>query len=531
MSAQAGFALRGRNPDVLTCIANLSNDEVFTPPELANRMLDTLAEAWAANNNGADLWADKSVKFLDPCAKSGVFLREITGRLTKGLAAEMPILENRVDHILTKQVFGIGITYLTSVLTRRSVYCSKHANGEHSIAKGFVNEAGNIWFERIEHTWSGNKCKYCGASRKTFDRSEGLETHAYGFIHTDDIKNRINELFGGDMQFDVIIGNPPYQIAADEAGQNVMPIYNLFVEQAKKLSPRYITMVTPSRWMAGGKYLDEFRTTMLNDSRIAALVDYPNAAELFPAVGINGGISYFLWDAAHNGKCSVTLMRGGQLFGPHERNLDEFDVFIRDNRAVSILHKVLREKEPSFADIVSPRDPFGPALSSNFSDYRTKQKMGDLRLHLNRGTKRETAWVSPNYVTKNLHLVQSWKVLVPKAGSGREREKSGVDLVLGPPLVASPGSVCTLTYVVVGPLNTKSEAESVETYLRTRFLRFLVSLRKISQDAPRGVYSFVPQQNWDRKWTDEMLYKKYGLATDEVAFIESMIRPMANKDD
>lgn len=531
MNGQAPFTLRGRNPDVLTCIANLSNDEVFTPPEFANRMLDTLAEAWAAGHNGANIWADSSVRFLDPCTKSGVFLREINSRLTKGLADEIPNLDDRVDHILTMQVFGIGITYLTSLLARRSVYCSKHATGKHSIAKSFANDDGNIWFERLEHTWADNRCSYCGGPRGIFDREAGLETHAYAFIHTDNIKTRLAEIFGGDMQFDVIIGNPPYQIAADEAGQNVMPIYNQFVEQAKSLNPRYITMVTPSRWLAGGKYLDEFRSTMLNDGRIAALVDYPNAAEMFPSVGINGGISYFLWDAEHNGECAVTLVRDGQKYGPHKRKLNEFDVFIRDYRAVGILHKVLGEQEPSFADIVSPRDPFGPALSSNFTDYREDQKKDYLRLHLNRGTKRETAWVSPDYVTKNTQLVHAWKVLIPKAGSGREREKSGVDLVLGPPLVASPGSVCTLTYVCAGPFKSKSEAESVEAYLKTRFLRFLVSLRKISQDAPRGVYAFVPQQTWDRKWTDEMLYKKYGITKDEIAFINSMIRPMDESDE
>jgi len=531
MTDQASFTLRARNPDVLTCIANLSNDEVFTPPEFANRMLDTLTEAWAANNKGANLWADKTVQFLDPCTKSGVFLREITNRLNKGLEPEIPDLQKRVDHILTKQVFGIGITQITSLLARRSVYCSKDATGKHSIAKSFTSDEGNIWFKRLKHTWDGDKCQYCGAGKSVFNRAAGLETHAYTFIHTDNIKTRIAEIFGGNMQFDVIIGNPPYQIAADEAGQNVMPIYNLFVEQAKNLNPRYITMVTPSRWMAGGKHLDEFRSTMLNDSRIAALVDYPNAAEMFPSVGINGGISYFLWDAAYNGECAITLIRNGEKFGPHKRKLNEFDVLVRDHRAVEILHKVLDKHEPSFADIVSPRDPFGPALSSNFTDYQKDEEKGFFRLHLNLGGKRETAWVSPEYVTKNTHLVQAWKVLIPKAGSGREREKSGVDLVLGPPLVASPGSVCTLTYVVAGPFKSKSEAESVEAYLKTRLLRFLVSLRKISQDAPRGVYAFVPQQTWDRKWTDVALYKKYGLTKDEIAFIESMIRPMGANDN
>lgn len=281
MNGQASFTLRGRNPDVLTCIANLSNDEVFTPPEFANRMLDTLAEAWAASHNGANIWADKEMRFLDPCTKSGVFLREITSRLTQGLERKIPNLEERVNHILTKQVFGIGITHLTSLLARRSLYCSKHANGLHSVAKGFDNDAGNIWFERTEHTWANGRCTFCGASKSVLDRGEDLETHAYAFIHADDIKARLAELFGGDMQFDVIIGNPPYQLEADAAGQNVMPIYNKFVAQAKKLEPRFISLVIPSRWMAGGKWLDEFRAEMLSDRRLSTLVDYPNALRFF----------------------------------------------------------------------------------------------------------------------------------------------------------------------------------------------------------------------------------------------------------
>lgn len=279
--AQATFALRGRNPDVLTCIANLSNDEVFTPPEFANRMLDTLAEAWVADHNGANLWADKTVKFLDPCTKSGVFLREITSRLTKGLADEMPNLEERVDHILTKQVFGIGTTYLTSLLARRSVYCSKHALGKHSIAKGFASDAGNIWFERTQHTWVDSKCTYCGATQKTLDRGEGLETHAYAFIHTDDITTRVVEFFGGDMQFDVIIGNPPYQLETDGHGNQARPIYHQFVVQAKALDPRYLVMVTPSRWFSGGMGLTDFRASMLSDKRMRCIVDYPKLYEAF----------------------------------------------------------------------------------------------------------------------------------------------------------------------------------------------------------------------------------------------------------
>ena len=527
MNTQARFALRGHNPDVLTCIANLSNDEVFTPPEFANRMLDTLAEAWAAANGGADIWADKTVRFLDPCTKSGVFLREITSRLVTGLAGEMPDLQARVNHILTKQVFGIGITHLTSLLARRSVYCSKHAQGEHSIATGFASDAGNIWFERLEHTWVNGRCKYCGASKKTFDRGGGLETHAYAFIHTDNIKTRLIELFGDNMQFDVIIGNPPYQLASD-GGTRDVPIYQMFVEQAKRLEPRYLTMVIPSRWMAGGLGLAAFRQTMLSDTRLRNLVDYPNAAEVFPSVGINGGACYFLWDAAHDGLCSVTSVRAGEVNGPTSRSLDEFDVLVRDNRALDILRKVLAHNEESVNSILARDKEFG--WTSNFDGFHKKQRNGDLPLYYIRTMKRAVGYIARKEVLKSAHLIDTWKLLVPKVGSGRERERSGVDLVLGPSLIAPAPSVCTQSFLFFF-VSTRKEIESLQSYYKTRFFRFLVSLRKITQDATHSTYLWVPMQKWDRTWTDAALYKKYGITKDEIVFIESMIRPMGEADE
>jgi len=337
MNGQEPFSLRGRNPDVLTCIANLSNDEVFTPPEFANRMLDNLAEAWAADNNGSSMWADRSVRFLDPCTKSGVFLREITRRLTMGLADEMPDLEQRVNHILTNQVFGIGITHLTSLLARRSVYCSKHASGEHSIAGSFTSDDGNIWFARTEHTWVAGRCEYCGASRKTLGRGEDLETHAYAFIHADDIKARLAQLFGGAMQFDVVIGNPPYQLGdgGGGGGASATPIYNLFVEAALSLEPRYAVMITPYRWFSGGKGLDDFRERMLRDHRFVKLVDFPQLYDVFPGVKIRGGISYWLWGRDHGGGCEVVTMIGNEVVGePVVRELDAYDVLVRRNEAV-----------------------------------------------------------------------------------------------------------------------------------------------------------------------------------------------------
>ena len=525
MITQASFTLRNRNPDVLTCIANLSNDEVFTPPDLANRMLDTLAATWAADHGGANLWADRTVRFLDPCTKSGVFLREITSRLTQGLADEIPDLEDRVDHILTRQIYGIAITQLTSLLARRSLYCSKHAKGGHSIVKSFVSDAGNIWFERMEHTWAGTKCTYCGAPRTIFDRAESLETHAYAFIHTKDIKTQLAELFGGDMQFDVIIGNPPYQMTGGGGGSSDSSIYHLFVEQAMRLEPRYLSMIIPSRWMAGGRGMDEFRKTMLSGRHISQLVDYPNSAQVFPGVDLKSGVCYFLWDREHDGDCIATLIREHDVVGPTNRKLDEYDVFIRDERAAVILKKVLKQEEPSFEDLLTGDTPFG--LASNFTAFRSGEPgEGEVKVYARSNAGRRSGAMNRSLIAKNTHLIDTWKVLAPKAGPGNSGGHILPDMVLGKPSIAEPNSVCTQTWIVAGPFKSKMQAEIVARYLQTSFARFLVSLRKISQDAMKGVYRWVPQQNWNQDWTDEMLYQKYGITDDETTFINSMIRPM-----
>ena len=525
MTEQVSFSLRGRNPDVLTCIANLSNDEVFTPPEFAARLLDTVAAAWAADHEGANIWANPDVRFLDPFTKSGVFLREITTRLTEGLKEAIPDLQARVDHILTEQVFGIAITQLTSLLARRSLYCSKHANGEHSIGKSFDNDAGNVWFERVEHSWSGDKCEFCGASKKTLGRGADQETHAYAFIHTDNISTRIAELFGGDMQFDVIIGNPPYQLASD-GGTRDIPIYNKFVEQAKKLEPRYLTMVIPSRWMASGLGLSEFRQAMLSDRHIRKLVDYPVAGEIFPGVEIKGGACYFLWDRDNEGSCDVTTVRGDEVVGPVSRNLGEYDVFVRDSRAVKILNKVLKFEEKSIAEILSVDKEFG--WTSNFDGFHEKQKAGDIALHYNRKGKRLVGWVARKDIAKSAHLIDKWKVMVPQAGSDGGQKIP--DPVLGSSFIVSSPSVCTQTYLFFY-VDSERAAKSIESYIRTRFFRFLVSLRKITQHATRSTYTWVPQQTWTKTWTDELLYEKYGITKKEAAYIESMIRSVGDADE
>ncbi len=522
MNGQASFTLRGRNPDVLTCIANLSNDEVFTPPEFANRMLDTLAEAWAADHNGANIWADKKVRFLDPCTKSGVFLREITSRLTQGLASKIPNLEERINHILTKQVFGIGITQLTSLLARRSVYCSKHANGEHSIATSFTSDAGNVWFKRMEHTWGDTKCEFCGAPKAILKREAGLENYAYAFIHTNDIKARIVELFGDGMQFDVIIGNPPYQMKGGAGGTSDSSIYHLFVEQAMRLEPKYLSMVVPSRWLAGGRGLDVFRKNMLSSRKLLRLNDYPVSKDVFPNVEVKGGICYFLWSNSHCGPCDVTVVRDVDE-STSSRQLDEFDIFVRNPIAVGILRKVLKTGEKFITEILTADTPFG--IATNFDGFHDKKKPGDVALYYVRSGKRDIGFIPRNTITKNTQLIDKWKVLVPKAGSDGGQKIP--DSVLGKPWVSPPPSVATQTFLAFC-VTTEEEARSVESYYRTKFFRHLVSLRKLTQDALRPMYSWVPIQSWDRKWTDEALYKKYGLTIEEIEYIEMVVRPMDN---
>jgi len=541
VNEQASFTLRRRNPDVLTCIANLSNDEVFTPPEFANRMLDTLAEAWAANHDGADIWADPAVTFLDPCTKSGVFLREITQRLTRGLEEKIPDLQTRVDHILTKQVFGIGITQLTSLLARRSIYCSKHADGPHSIAKAFGNEAGNVWFKRLKHTWDGDKCRFCGAGKSVFDRAESLETHAYAFIHTDNIQARVAELFGKPMQFDVIIGNPPYQLDDGGFGASAVPIYNSFVDQAKALQPRLLSMIIPSRWFFGGRGLDDFRKSMLTDKRMRKLIDYPDSRDVFQGVDVAGGVCYFLWDRDNLGECAITANEHGEAPSEVVRPLleDGAEVFVRSNKAVPILKKVMAvetREDPSRLDLppakrfdryVSSQKPFG--LRTFFRGVAKPSSDNDLVVLQSGGR----AWTSRSEITVGLDLIDKWKVFTSKSSSEHagQVDKNGQRRVLSLSGVIPPGSVVTETYILLGTFETELEARNCFSYVTTKFFRFLIAVRSSAQDLARSAYSFVPIQDFSKPWTDKELFRKYGLNGEEVAYIERLIRPMAAADE
>lgn len=488
------------NPDVLSCLANLSNDEVFTPPQLANQMLDMLPQ---------ELFHSPDTKFLDPCTKSGVFLREIAKRLIEGLADTIPDLQERIDHIMHHQLYGIAITRLTSLMSRRSLYCSKDASCKYSISP-FDDADGNIHFDEIQHTWQNGKCRYCGASQEVYDRGEDLETHAYEFIHTDNP----NELYN-NMTFDVIIGNPPYQLDDGGARASAKPIYHLFVEQAKKLNPRYLTMIIPARWYAGGKGLDDFRDSMLNDDRVRCLVDFFDATDCFPGIDISGGVCYFLWNRDNRGKCVVKNVKGKDT-NETERFLSEYSSFIRFNGAVSIMNKINKRKEEIFSIQISSRKPFGIETNARIN----KEKRSDSVLIY---AYPDNGYISKSQIELNKAWINDYKVLISYAYGERGDFPY---LVLGKPFLAEPNSCCTETYLVIGPFATKRICENVISYIKTKFFRFLVLLRKNTQHATSKVYQFVPQQDFSKPWTDEELYKKYGLTDEEIAFIESMIRPM-----
>lgn len=491
------------NPDVLSCLANLSNDEVFTPPEVANRMLDLLPQK---------VFRDPNAKFLDIATKTGVFLREIAKRLMVGLAEVIPDENKRREHIFKKQLFGIAITELTALMSRRSVYCSKDASCRYSIVK-FKSPEGNIRFKPIRHKWENGRCVFCGASRKANDRDAALETHAYEFIHT----VKPEEIF--TMHFDVIIGNPPYQLSDGGENGGAIPIYNIFVEQAMKLQPRFLVMIIPARWYGGGRGLEDFREKMIHDRRIRELHDTLDAAECFGSgVEIKGGICYFLWKRDSKGPCKVVTHKDGIAKAQPVRELCEpgSDVFIRYAEGVSIYHKVKHFGEKTLDVLVSSQKPFG---LRTFVHGEKESFRGAVKLYERGGV----GYVKASEIEKNVEWVMKNKVFISAAYNAGDMYPHQI---IGKPIFGEKGSACTETYVVIGPFRSGVETRNVMSYISTRFFRFLVMLKKTSQHAAASVYSFVPMQDFSKVWTDEELYKKYKLTGEEIAFIESMIRPM-----
>lgn len=492
------------NPDVLSCLANLSNDEVFTPPEIVNQMLDMLPQ---------DIFKNPATTFLDPACKTGVFLREIAKRLITGLESQIPDLQERVNHIFHKQLFGIAITELTNLLARRGVYCSKSADGAFSVSR-FATAEGNIRYKKIKHTWKNGKCIYCGASQSEYERGDELESHAYEFIHTDDLEKIFN------MKFDVIISNPPYQLNTGGSKAQAIPVYQKFVEQAKKLNPRYLTMIIPDRWVAGGFGLNEFRNVMLADRRICKLADYVIASDCFPGVDIPGGICYFLWDRDEFSDCEVTVYHNNSSSTMIRPLLEDgCDVFIKYNEAISVIKKIKIKEDGNIVPLITSQRPFG--LPTNFNGAFEKAEDHNLLVY---GRNQSVFYVQDNMIVQNRELIDSYKVFLPAAYG--ERIDSNL-FVIGKPFIGKPREICTETYIAIGKFDSENTAKNFISYAKTKLFRFLVLLHKPTQHLLKNVYQFVPMQDFSKPWTDAELYAKYNLTQEEIEFIESMIRPMA----
>lgn len=490
-------------PDILDCLAQLSNDEVPTPPKLARAMLDLLP---------AEVWSNPDYKWLDPSCKSGAILREVATRLLQGLAKWEPDWAKRREHIFKRMLHGTSVTEMTGIISRRSVYCSRDAAGPHSIVR-FADEAGNLPFIATGHSFKNGRCTVCGAP-EGLERGATRENYAYAFIHGTYPTQEMQ-----DMKFDVIVGNPPYQVGTEGFGATASTIYHQFVETAIRANPRYVLMITPSRWFTGGKGLDEFRVGMIADRRLRKLVDNPKVFDCFPGVKIEGGVSYFLWDRDYKGNCEFSTRVDGVIRSTADRDLRDGDgVLVRDNHAMSIIRKaaIVKTRVESECTVTKP---FGLTMRSNYPGSVAKPFKGAVPLIY--GNK--IGYSRLDQIQRNHQWINHWKVLVPMAfGDGQATTGS---TVLGEPIALAPGSACTQTYFIAGMFDTREETENYSYYLATKFVRFLVLQRKTTQHVTPDRFRFVPMLDMARRWTDQALYKKFKLSKEERDYIEKCIKP------
>lgn len=524
------------NFDILETITNVGNDEVFTPRKTCNMMLDSLPE---------EVWHNPNYKWLNPASKNGVFEREIAIRLDEGLKNVIPDDEERRKHILQDMIFSIGQTKFTANVARRTLYYCSQANRKcdgikapdghyvngYAIGNGtwFDDEEGNIKTPNTNHLIDPKtgRCKYCGITKdsKYLDKNQ-LETYAYEFIHIDStnlLKHLQDRFFKGDrnMKFDIIIGNPPYQLSTNDAGIQAAPIYHKFVLQAIELNPKYISMIIPSRWFTGGMGMDSFRSQMLSDRRIKLLCDFPKSRDCFPNVDIAGGVCYFLRDNSYEGKCKVISSVGGKTT-VKMRFLDEHSVLIRNNIGVGIIEKIKNKTNKFLNEVVYPISPFG--LPTNTKGEKSPFP-GSIKVITSSGE----LYIKKEEMPKGDSILENYKVSIGQLNPDRggvNNASDGKSNVTTRIKIYNPGEAFTATYLLLGDFKTLEEAKNYASYIRTRFARYLLSLTLSSMHITKDNFMFVPQVDVSKSWSDKELYELYELNDEEIRDIETSIREM-----
>ena len=537
--------------DILSLFEALNSHEVFTPPRVARQMLDLLP---------SELWSDPSIKILDPCTKSGVFLRECLFRLFDGLEGagsykasdgktyDLGDRQQRINHIFKNMLFGIATSELTGYVARRTLYGVMKANVDKQTASldAFERSSNfrNWSEEEISNFIGRNKFNqffdhnlFCGEEYVGFE-AEGnifypneevekivieeddyeIEDKYFPFIRQETMHEKILEIRNGIMKFDVIIGNPPYQVNdGGGSGSSAIPIYHRFIEASIGLNPKFICMIVPSRWMTGGKGLDKFRREMISNNKISKVIDFQNSKDCFPSVEIPGGVNYFLWDRRSTGKSTeYTSIDFDGRVNTTTRDITKFDIVVRGNIDTEILKKVNEKSKLFFSDLVLPRKPFG--IGSNFKGFSEKPFLGSVEFFHSKGV----GFVAKEEIKNNIGIIERPKVLVSKANGAAQNTGK----IISEPIVAGPNSCCSETYLVI-ECKSISEAEFVAEYMKSKFFRFMLQIRKKTQNTSMDNFKFVPCVDMSRHWDDSEIYEMYDLSQTEINHIESTISKMS----
>lgn len=484
--------------DIFEWIPNQKTNQIFTPKKVVKMMIDQLEE------HDPSLFTRTDSTFIDLYMKSGMYITEIVKKLFHNTRKHYNSKQECLKHILENQVYGLAPTPILQGITQAYIF-------------GFDEE-------------------------NEIDRKNFVQHDLTPEAEQGNAKQKLQELFNlkENMKFDAVVGNPPYQENdGGGTGSSAIPIYHKFIKSAKTFNPNYLSMIIPARWFTGGRGLDEFRVEMLNDKRIREIHDFPNASDCFASVEIKGGVCYFLWDKDFNGKTKVFTYSNSKIISKSERFLLEKDAetFIRHNEVIPILHKIQKLNEKSFVNIISANDPFGfdVRIEGSYKRIKPEYKKEDfkdaVKFYYNGWQREGLGYIEEGNIRKNAEMIRDYKVLITKAWGVGDMSKDWVQ-----PILVEPKSCCTETYLVIGPFASKQEAENVIAYTQTKLFHLLVSLIKITQNAMKKVYSFVPLQdftsNSDIDWSksipeiDQQLYAKYQLTAEEIDFIERMIKPM-----